>query len=77
MRDPSVAGHGSGTKDDIALSLTIKEGEETTQFVLKTLMHDVEAVAERMRLAIDNAKSGHVSTKVPFLLFVSIQITKH
>lgn len=59
VRDPSVAGHGSGSKDDIALALTIKEEEESSQFVLKTLMQDVEALAERLRLAIDNAKSGH------------------
>jgi hypothetical protein len=41
VRDPSVAGHGSGTKDDIAL-----------------------AIAERLRLAIDNAKSGQVSKRI-------------
>lgn len=64
VRDPSVAGHGSGTKDDIALAITIKEEDELSQFVLKTLMQDVEAVAERLRLAIDNAKSGQVSKRI-------------
>jgi hypothetical protein len=59
VRDPSVAGHGSGSKDDIALAITIKEEGGSSQFVLKTLMQDVEALAERLRLAIDNTKSGH------------------
>lgn len=64
IRDPSIT--NTGKQSNIALAIDLKQDDVSPNrepLMLVTLMDDVEVVAEKLRIAVDNAKSLEVRHK--------------
>jgi hypothetical protein len=61
IRDPSIT--NTGKQSNIALAIDLKQDDVSPNrdpLMLVTLMDDVEVVAEKLRIAVENAKSPEV-----------------
>jgi hypothetical protein len=68
IRDPSIT--NTGKQSNIALAMDLKQDSDAPDrepLMLVTLMDDIEVVAEKLRIAVDNAKSNEVSGKKPLI----------